>query len=434
MCNLYSITTNPAAIAALFRVMNRYVGSLPPMPGVFPDYPAPVVRNTGDGGELTMMRWGMPPPPRTGGPPVTNIRNTSSPHWRGWLKPENRCLVPVNSFAEYAPGSTKERRGLVRSERRPPLFAFAGMKDSRRQIKGIDARVADGISAPRFLKSRKIVPATRQRTTGPFLSHLHIRQANETDLEHGAQRIFLSQLLGDPTVLKAKHGCPGEVHFSGRSSWERTQTKITKGRPGVSAPALPSANDVIAFCNEITDPSETEIGKSVAKLRHKNSNGRAPFLWIVHWVVQEYVRCGQFVHDSWIPGVSPEFLEPARYDVLIVLRHSNHLRSFDAGPGKAEPAASLCRVISIREMFTATRFPSHCLIVGEDSATALAKLQSIPQIGWFAAAKPLPCFNTYRSTLCASFTRLPPCAATDFGPNCKHYSIVSTLIQAPNSL
>jgi putative SOS response-associated peptidase YedK len=24
-------------------------------------------------------------------------------HWRGWLKPENRCLVPVNSFVEYAP-------------------------------------------------------------------------------------------------------------------------------------------------------------------------------------------------------------------------------------------------------------------------------------------------------------------------------------------
>jgi putative SOS response-associated peptidase YedK len=46
----------------------------------------------------------MPPPPRTGGPPVTNIRNTTSPHWRGWLKPENRCLVPANSFAEYAPG------------------------------------------------------------------------------------------------------------------------------------------------------------------------------------------------------------------------------------------------------------------------------------------------------------------------------------------
>jgi hypothetical protein len=45
-CNLYSITTNQAAIIALFRV-NRYVGNLPPMPGVFPDYPAPGVRNAG---------------------------------------------------------------------------------------------------------------------------------------------------------------------------------------------------------------------------------------------------------------------------------------------------------------------------------------------------------------------------------------------------
>jgi hypothetical protein len=34
MCNLYSITTNQAAIIALFRVINRYVGNLPPMTGV----------------------------------------------------------------------------------------------------------------------------------------------------------------------------------------------------------------------------------------------------------------------------------------------------------------------------------------------------------------------------------------------------------------
>jgi hypothetical protein len=41
MCKLYSITTNQAAIIALFRVMNRYLGNLPPMTGVFPDFPAP---------------------------------------------------------------------------------------------------------------------------------------------------------------------------------------------------------------------------------------------------------------------------------------------------------------------------------------------------------------------------------------------------------
>ena len=44
ICNLYSITTNQAAIAALFRVVNRYVGNLPPMPGVLLEYTAPVFR------------------------------------------------------------------------------------------------------------------------------------------------------------------------------------------------------------------------------------------------------------------------------------------------------------------------------------------------------------------------------------------------------
>ena len=66
-----------------------------------------------------------------GGPPVTNIRNTSSPHWRGWLKPENRCLVPANSFAEYAPEPNPETKKkdvvwfALNDDR--PLFAFAGI-------------------------------------------------------------------------------------------------------------------------------------------------------------------------------------------------------------------------------------------------------------------------------------------------------------------
>jgi hypothetical protein len=54
--SLNSITTNQAAIIALFRVINRYVGNLPPMPGVFPDYPAPVIRNTDAGTEMLTMR------------------------------------------------------------------------------------------------------------------------------------------------------------------------------------------------------------------------------------------------------------------------------------------------------------------------------------------------------------------------------------------
>jgi putative SOS response-associated peptidase YedK len=60
MCNLYSITINQAAISALFRVVNRYVGNLAPMPGVFPDYQAPIVRTGAHGRELATARWGMP--------------------------------------------------------------------------------------------------------------------------------------------------------------------------------------------------------------------------------------------------------------------------------------------------------------------------------------------------------------------------------------
>jgi putative SOS response-associated peptidase YedK len=61
MCNLYLITTDQAAIITLFRVINHHVGNLPPMPGVFPDYPAPVVRNDDGEREMVMMRWGIPP-------------------------------------------------------------------------------------------------------------------------------------------------------------------------------------------------------------------------------------------------------------------------------------------------------------------------------------------------------------------------------------
>jgi hypothetical protein len=44
MCNLYSITTNQEAIRALFRVVNRYVGNLPPMPGSRYIYSATIER------------------------------------------------------------------------------------------------------------------------------------------------------------------------------------------------------------------------------------------------------------------------------------------------------------------------------------------------------------------------------------------------------
>ncbi len=60
MCNLYSMTKNVDAIRRLFSALNSRVGNLPSMPGIFPDYQAPIVRNAAEGREIVMARWGMP--------------------------------------------------------------------------------------------------------------------------------------------------------------------------------------------------------------------------------------------------------------------------------------------------------------------------------------------------------------------------------------
>ena len=94
------------------------------------------------------MRWGMPPPPRAGGYPVTNIRDTSSPHWRVWLKPENRCLVPANSFAEYAPEPNPETKKkdvvwfALNDDR--PLFAFASIWTEFKGDRGTKSKLIPG--------------------------------------------------------------------------------------------------------------------------------------------------------------------------------------------------------------------------------------------------------------------------------------------------
>ena len=102
-------------------------GNMPPLPGIFPDMLAPVVRTSRDGERvLEMMRWGFPPPPSAGPQPVTNVRNTASGYWRGWLEPRFRCLVPATSFCEWTDSRPKVTHWFAIDESRP-LFAFAGI-------------------------------------------------------------------------------------------------------------------------------------------------------------------------------------------------------------------------------------------------------------------------------------------------------------------
>jgi putative SOS response-associated peptidase YedK len=127
MCNLYSITRGQEAMRRLFRVTRDLTGNLPALPAVYPDTTAPVVRVARDGErELTMMRWGFPPPPNSGTAPVTNVRNVKSPYWRLWLETEWRCLVPATSFCEWSDSRPKLTHWFALDESRP-LFAFAGI-------------------------------------------------------------------------------------------------------------------------------------------------------------------------------------------------------------------------------------------------------------------------------------------------------------------
>ena len=93
-----------------------------------------------------MMRWGLPPLPKFGWLPVTNIRNTSSPNWRGWLKPENRCLVP----ATVLPNSRRSR--TPKPERRTSL----GSRSTRIVRCSRSAVFGPGTMATRGTKSRPV--------------------------------------------------------------------------------------------------------------------------------------------------------------------------------------------------------------------------------------------------------------------------------------
>lgn len=144
MCNLYSLTKGQQAIVEATRAMRDKTGNLPSLPGIYPDTLAPIVRTAPDGvRELIRMRWGFPPPPKLGTRPVTNVRNTKSPYWRAWLKPEYRCLVPATSFCEWTDKRPKVTHWFALSENRP-LFYFAGIWRPWTGVRGTKSDPVEG--------------------------------------------------------------------------------------------------------------------------------------------------------------------------------------------------------------------------------------------------------------------------------------------------
>jgi putative SOS response-associated peptidase YedK len=161
MCNLYRQRTGPQAIMDLAKAMHSTVGNLAPG-DLYPDYAAPIVRLGPDGErELGLARWGMPSSgkalfekaaaradklrakgeridhdafaelvkmePDSG---TTNVRNTTSPHWRRWLTPAHRCLVPFTAFSEPGRDPEGKHRPIwfkLAIDDPEPLAFFAGI-------------------------------------------------------------------------------------------------------------------------------------------------------------------------------------------------------------------------------------------------------------------------------------------------------------------
>src|ERR1700757_5363335 len=147
------MTKSQQAIRDLVKAMRDRTGNLPLLRGIYPDYPAPIVRNGADGRELAMARWGMPSSSKAlmdatkkraeklqaKGKPVdfkellrmepdsgtTNIRNVKSKHWTRWLGPEHRCVVPFNSFSEFNKAEGGDIWFALDETR--PLACFAGI-------------------------------------------------------------------------------------------------------------------------------------------------------------------------------------------------------------------------------------------------------------------------------------------------------------------
>ncbi|PWJ79845.1 putative SOS response-associated peptidase YedK [Pseudaminobacter salicylatoxidans] len=148
MCNLYNLRILKNSILDRAGAVRDLTGFNEPSRDVYPGTLAPIVRTGADSQrEIVAATWGMPSPPayvKNYDPGCTNIRNTGSPHWRRWLGPESRCLVPLTSFAEPDPASKVEGGrtpnawfGLTGGD---PLAFFAGFWTPWRGVK----KVRDG--------------------------------------------------------------------------------------------------------------------------------------------------------------------------------------------------------------------------------------------------------------------------------------------------
>lgn len=151
MCNLYNHTTALEAMRQIFTDLDNMAGNIE-SGDVYPDRMAPIITQDGGRHVLRRARWGLPSPKQFHSKSgidrgVTNVRNTTSPHWRRWLSPENRCLVPFERFAEPRAGKGAGNAWFKIVSEQPAFFAGIWVPEWRSIRKLKDGETTDDLFA-----------------------------------------------------------------------------------------------------------------------------------------------------------------------------------------------------------------------------------------------------------------------------------------------
>ena len=146
MCGRYNLITDAEALLDFFEIEQTLldVSGLEPRYNIAPSQDVPIVRDTGNGRELVMARWGLVPHWSKEEKPKYSTINARAdsvadkPSYREPFK-RKRCLIPATGFYEWKLDDGQKTPHHIRLAE-GGLFAFAGLWDHwGREGEGFDS-------------------------------------------------------------------------------------------------------------------------------------------------------------------------------------------------------------------------------------------------------------------------------------------------------
>ena len=129
MCGRYALTSPPAVLAERFHLL--WTPELEPHYNIAPSQTIPVVRETGQGREMALLRWGLIPSwakEASIGMKLVNARGETladKPAFRSAYR-QRRCLIPADAFYEWKAIAGRKQPYCIRMRDGGP-FGMAGL-------------------------------------------------------------------------------------------------------------------------------------------------------------------------------------------------------------------------------------------------------------------------------------------------------------------